>query len=247
MKLTPGDPQYQRFYRTITSQAVVGETVGIEHYARMIPLARGQAERLSLLDDAWREGVHLRAMQSIAAKIGVDVAQVEVDADPYWRDVSAAFVERAKQDDLLGMYVIQDVVLEAYALVLYDALAAALEEPHSTTVQRIADDEREHLANGVRELRRAFASDPEGTIERVDFANERVAKVLAGWVQVEDCKPVCAVCGVVGGECAKDDLRAAGVDVEMLQPAFADAYGDALRAAELPMENVTRWLARLFP
>lgn len=247
MNLTRGDAQYQRFYRIVTTQAVLGETVGIDHYARMIPLARDQGERLALLEDAWRERVHLLTMKEIAASVGVDVAQVEPAGDPYWREVRSAFVERAQSDDLKGMYVIQDVVLEAYAVVLYDKLSAVLEAPFASKVARIADDERGHLANGVRELAAAYAADPEGTLERVEFANERAARVLATWVQVDDCQPVCAACGMVGGVCAKEDLRAAGLDVEALQPAFADVYGEALRAAGLPVERVSRWLARLFP
>ena len=148
MNLTPGDDQYQRFYRIVTSQAVVGETVGIDHYARMIPLARDLTERLALLEDAWRERAHLLSMQQLAASVGVDVARAEATADPYWKEVRAAFDTCASNDDLAGMYIIQDVVLEAYAVVLYSALAAALEAPHDARVARIADDEREHLATG---------------------------------------------------------------------------------------------------
>ena len=72
-----------------------------------------------------------------------------------------------------------------------------------------------------------------------------VIAVLAGWVKVEDCQPICGVCGMVGGACGKEELREAGVDVEQFQPAFADVYGDALRQIGLPPERVMRWLARL--
>lgn len=246
MNLAPGVEQYQRFYRIVTSQAVVGETVGIDHYARMIGLARDPAERLALLEDAWRERAHLRSMEEVARQVGVDPAIAEARRDPYWRQIRAAFDEQAAAGDLPALYVIQDVVLEAYALVLYEALAKVLEGGHGERAARIADDEAAHLAAGVRELAAAYAAEPERTLARVEFANERVARVLATWVQVDDCQPICGVCGMVGGVCAKEDLRAAGIDVEALQPTFADRYGDALRAAGLPPERVARWLARLF-
>lgn len=243
MSETTATPSVAQFYRLFTSQAVLGESVGIQHYAQMIPLARTNRERLHLLEDAWRERAHLLSMQEVAKRAGVVVA--EPKTDPYWSKVMAAFREKVAEADLLGLYVIQDIVLEAYAVVLYESLLPVLDDKSASAVTVIAADEREHLATGIRVLADAYSKDPEGTVERVNFANERVASVLAGWVKVEDCVPVCGVCGMVGGSCGKDDLRAAGVDVEQFQPAFAEVYGDALREAGLPPESVMRWLARL--
>lgn len=242
MNLERTDPRYARVHRIIASQAVTGEHVGIEHYAAMIGLASDPAVRLAFLEDAWREGHHVRAMTEVAEQLGLTVEIV--DQDPYWDRVRAAFRERAAAGDLLGCRVVQDVVLESYAVALYEQLAPVVEDDVTEKIARIAADEREHLAHGVRAL---ASEDPERAFAAVEFANERVARVLAEWVRPDDCQPVCAVCGAVGGVCAKEDLAAAGMDVPGLETAFAQVYGRALRDAGLPPERVSRWLARLLP
>ncbi|MEQ1569017.1 MAG: long-chain fatty aldehyde decarbonylase [Myxococcota bacterium] len=242
MNLEPSDPRYARVHRIITSQAVTGEHVGIEHYAAMIGLTDDPAERLALVDDAWSERRHVAVMADAAERLGLALAVAR--DDPYWSRVRAAFRERVDARDLLGCRVIQDVVLESYAVALYEQLVPVVEPWLSERLARIAADERAHLATGVEALR---AEAPERVDAAVELANERVARVLAEWVRPTDCAPVCAVCGEVGGGCAKDDLKAAGMDVAGLDAAFVEVYGRALRDAGLPPERVARWLARLLP
>lgn len=232
-----------RIDRVVVSQAVAGEAVGLEHYARMVALAPDLEEKLELVDEAAKERAHLVAMRKAAARAGVTV--VDGDEDPYWTRVREAFEERAADGDLATCSVIQDVVLECYAIVLYEAIAPVASAEVGRMAQRIAADERGHLEHGVRRLAASATDDPDGTKARVEFANERVARVLAGWVAPEDCTPVCAVCGSIDGVCAKDDLRAGGLGVDRLRPAFAQLYGRSLRQAGLPAADVTRWLARL--
>lgn len=233
----------RRAHRVIVSQAVLGESIAIENYARMIPVADSTDQRLQLLEDAWNERKHLLTFRRIAEDHGVDVADVR--EDPYWDRVRVAFRERIDAGDMVGCSLIQDVVLECYAIVLYEALAPVVDEATADKVARIAAEEHEHLGHGIAWLAEAVQVDPALAEAAVEFANERVARPLSEWVRSDDCQPICAVCGAVGGVCAKEDLRGEGLDVEGLQPAFADAYGKALRRAGLPAASVARWLARL--
>jgi fatty aldehyde decarbonylase len=234
---------YTRVHRIVFSQIVTGEAVGVEHYARMIPLATSLDERMGLLDDAWHEGQHLRAVQRLAASMELPVDPAV--NDPYWGRVQAAFNECAERKDLAACYLIQDVVLECFAITLYRSLAPLLGADVQSTLERIAEDEEKHFAEGCARLQRAYESDPEGTMARMDFANERVARALAEWIKPEDCAPICSVCGKVGGGCAKADLAKVDLDMTEVMAAFADRYGEALRHADLPTWAVTRWLARL--
>jgi fatty aldehyde decarbonylase len=242
--LTPNHPSYARVHRIILSQAVTGESVGIEHYARMIPLAADLDERLSLLEDAWREGQHLASMRDVAGQLGLEID--EARDDPYWSRVKMAFTERASGGDLLGCYVIQDLVLECFAVVLYEALVPCVEPFIAKRLSEVADDERLHLAQGVKRIREAFARNPDTTFERIEFANERVARVLGEWIKPQNCKPICGVCGKVGGGCAKPDLELLELNMSRVQSMFVSRYGEALRAAGVSTGQATRWLARLF-
>lgn len=242
--LSPDDPRYARIHRIIVSQAVTGESVGIEHYAKMIALCPGLPERLALLEDAWRERHHLVAVQDAAREMGLTIEDGR--DDPYWSRIRAAFDECAARGDLIACHMVQDVVLECFAVTLYRCLVGRVDPALAGRFERIAADEEQHLRHGLDEARRAFDSDPEGTFARMEFANERVARVLAEWIRPEDCQPVCGVCGKVGGGCAKPDLEALQLDLIRMRADFVSRYGAVLREAGVAPATVTRWVARLF-
>jgi len=240
--LSPEHERYRPVHQIILSQAVAGEAIAIRHLARMICLSKDLDERLELVQDAGRERAHLLSLRSVAADIG---APLVAAPDPYWDEVGRAFDSFADAGDLDGCYIVQDVVLECYAITLYRALETCTEPFLAELVRRIADEEERHMAHGIERVRRDLERDPSKVHARIEEANESVARVLAGWVREEDCEPICGVCGSVGGTCAKDDLRLLGMDLPSLQPAFAQLYGDSLRAAGLGAADVARWLARL--
>src|SRR5688572_30420221 len=123
--LSSDHPRYSALHQTIVSHSITGEAIAIEHYARMIPLARSIEERLELVEDAYHERTHLLSMRKVASDVSVEPKIVMDDA--YWGPVRSAFNECADAKDIEGCYIIQDIVLESYAVVLYDALVPGLE------------------------------------------------------------------------------------------------------------------------
>jgi len=234
------DPRYGNAYREVISHSVTGEAVGIEHYSRMIPLASSIEERLDLLEDAYREKTHLLGMRAVAEKMGL-APKTDIEGY-YWQKVRTAFRERAEAGDLLCCYLMQDIVLETFAVVMYEAVIPGSTPFAAQVVRGIAGEERTHLAHGIRALSNEYAHDPEGMRERVSFANERVAKVLAEWTRPDQCGVSCGVCTTT---CAKHDLPLLEVDVASVQARFLEDYGRALREIGLPAADVTRWLSQL--
>lgn len=240
MTETTIDSAWGLVYSDVLGHAVTGEAMGIEHYSLMIPMSNSIDERLDLLDDAYHERMHLIGMRQIAEKLGLDV-HTDLNGH-YWKQVRAAFRERVEAGDLLGCYVMQDIVFETFAVVLYRAVAPGSPPFAAETLMAIADEEREHLSHGVRMLRELYPQDPEKMRERVEFANERVARVLAEWTKPGGCATSCGVCAC---SCAKLDLHRLDVDMADVQARFLDDYGQALREIGFPAADVTRWLARV--
>ncbi len=235
--------EHPRVHRIVLSLAITGEAVGIEHYARMIPLARGTDQQLALLEDAWRERGHLELLRQIALDLGYGTEDGR--DDPYWSRITAAFAAEAAAGDLLGCHVVQDLVLESFALTLYGAAAPHLDDAVGRAFRAIAEDEKRHLQNGIALLRQAWAADAEGTFRRIERAHQSVTTVLAAWIRPQDCAPVCGVCAKVGGGCAKPDLERVQLDVVRMRAGFISCYGGALREVGVAPGIVTRWLARL--
>lgn len=232
-----------RIHRIIASQAVTGEAIGIEHYAAMIALAPNLAERLALLEDAWRERAHLSAVEHVAKRAGWLIE--EGRDDPYWSRIRAAFREAAGAGDLLCCRLVQDVVLECFAVSLYELFGPRVEAELSRQFELIVRDESVHLQHGIAHVRRALGDDRVRAEACCEFANERVARVLAEWLAPADCAPVCGVCGKVGGGCAKPALEGLAVELLELRASFVNRYGSALREAGFAPAAVARWLSRL--
>jgi fatty aldehyde decarbonylase len=241
--LTRDDPRFSPVYRTLLSHIVTGESVGIEHYARMIPLARTVQERVHLADAAHDERCHLVSILDVARTLGLSTEWADDDA--YWGPVRRTFKEAADGGDLLACYVIQDVVLESFAVTLYEAIQGGLEASVASRVAAIAADEREHLGHGLEALRNKEGADAAELRPRVEIANEGVARILAGWMQASDCTALCGVCARTLGSCLKHDLDLIGVDLDRTRARFISLYGDALRTLGFTPSAVTRWIARL--
>jgi fatty aldehyde decarbonylase len=240
--LAPDHPRYNALHRTIISHSMTGESIAIDHYAKMIPLARSIEERLELVEEAYHERTHLLSMSKVATDLGVTPV---ISDGYYWKKVREAFDKCVAAKDIEGCYVIQDIVLESYAIILYDALIPGLEPKIAKKVEQIAKDEREHLEVGIKRLTETMRTQAAQSIERLEFANEHVARVLAEWVQPSDCTPVCGVCGDLEGACAKSDLALINVDMNQVGADFAMLYGRTLRDVGCKPADVTRWLARL--
>jgi fatty aldehyde decarbonylase len=230
-------------YRTLLSHIVTGESVGIEHYSRMVPLARTMQERIDLVDAAHDERGHLVSILGAANSLGIATEWAAEDA--YWGAVRRTFKEAADAGDLLACYVIQDVVLEAFAVTLYEAIQHGLDATVASRVAAIAADERQHLGHGIAALRSQVDGDGAELLPRVEAANESVARVLAEWLRAGDCAIACGVCAKTRGSCFKDDLALLGVDVGRTRARFLSLYGASLRGLGFTAAAVTRWIARL--
>jgi fatty aldehyde decarbonylase len=217
--------------------------MGIEHYARMVRLARDPRERLELLEDASHECRHLSAVMALAPRLGLEVTCAPEDA--YWGRVRAAFEERAAARDLAACRVIQDVILESFAVVLYGSILPGISLDAAGCLAAILRDEQGHLAEGTTALRRRVDEDASSAVASVEAANAGAARILADWLRPRDCAPACGVCSALARSCLKQDLEVISVDLVAARAAFVSTYGRALRAAGFAPAQVTRWLARL--
>jgi fatty aldehyde decarbonylase len=241
--MTRQHPEFRAVYGGIVSHIVTGEAVGMEHYARLVPAARDLRERLELLEEAWTEGRHLASMLDLAERLSLTVAWSSGDA--YWGQVRSYFDERLADSDLASCRLVQDVILESFAVALYESVLPTLELSVAERVRVILVDEREHLGHGVAALRARVAEDPEGSAARVERANDVVVRLLARWIREADCAPECGVCRTLVRRCLKRDLRQLGVELSLARARFLSIYGRALREAGFAAAPVTRWLARL--
>ena len=243
---TPRDAALRSAHRLILGQAITGELVAIENYARMIPLATNAHEKLALLDEAVHERAHIRMLQGLAKVLGLGPIDAAV-LDPYWTRVRAAMDEIVARSDLDAARFVQDFILECYAVTLYRAVAPHVESVFRQRLEAIADDEQAHLVSGIATFARLLANDRARALGILDFGHRRVARVLAEWIAPSECRPLCGVCGSIGDRCGKPLLQEIQLDTNRLAADFADVYGGALREAGLSPAEALRYVAELIP
>lgn len=240
------NPALRAVHRLILGQAITGELIAIENYARMIPLARSTAEKLALLDEAVHERGHIRILHGLGKVL--DLGEIDgAVSDPYWSRVRAAMEELVARADLEGARFVQDFILESYAVTLYGAVAPHVEPVFRRKLEAIADDEHAHLIAGTSAFASLLASDRARAMEILDFGHTRVARVLAEWIAPTECRPLCGVCGALGDRCGKPLLQEIQLDTSRLAAEFADVYGGALRQAGLGPAAALRYVAELVP
>ena len=239
-------PAVRSAHRLILGQAITGELVAIENYARMIPLARSTEEKLALLEEAIHERGHIRILHGIGKVLDLGAIDAAV-FDPYWTRVRSAMDEIVARSDLPAARFVQDFILECYAVTLYGAVTPHVEPVFRPKIQAIADDEHEHLVGGIAAFAALLTSDRARAFAILDFGHARVARVLAEWIAPSECRPLCGVCGALGDRCGKPLLQEIHLDTSRLAADFADVYGGALRQAGLSPAEALRYVAELVP
>jgi 1,2-phenylacetyl-CoA epoxidase catalytic subunit len=232
--------EVDRVWGDILSQAVTGELVGMLNYATLVELHESIDGKTEAVQHASRECAHAEAFRAAARELGIRVA-ADVDA-PYWKRVRDAFVAHARAGDLVASIVIQEVMLESFAVASYRRLAEVAPEPLGRVFSGIATEEAEHAAHSIEWLRRKRSADPTGFDAKLALLNAEVMTTLAGMV-ARECRS--DGCGLCAGSCVKPLLPGVGLEVSELRGPSLRCYLKALDAIGVPGETSLAWIARL--
>jgi fatty aldehyde decarbonylase len=224
----------------VLEQAVTGEMIGALNYEDLSGILATPIERREALDHAEREAAHARMFIDLGESIGVAV-KGDVRA-PYWSRVRSAFVRRAEDRDRTACYVLQEVMLESFAVASYGRIASMAPPQIAPTFAAIAAEEREHVAHAIELLRDWRAADAQQFDATTRTLHEEVMTVLAEMVARSDSKGHCGLCH---GSCVKESLPIVGLCTDDLRGASLREYLQTLDAIGLPGDQTLQWVARL--
>ena len=111
--------RYCAAFADILSQAVTGELVGMQNFASMVELYDDVEEKIEAVEHTENEKCHAVTFESVVEELGVSII-VNLEA-PYWKQIRSAFLHWAKQKDLTACILIQEVMLESFAVSMYSA------------------------------------------------------------------------------------------------------------------------------
>jgi fatty aldehyde decarbonylase len=232
--------QQRAVFADILSQAITGELVGMANYAAMVRLFRDPDHQRDALVHATVEMGHSERFARAARELGV-IPIVNLEA-PYWHRIRAMFLRYVDGGDLVACLVIQEVMLESFAVSMYRAVAEVAPSQLAAVFRAIGDEEQSHVRHAIEELQAALAADRSGFEDKLEQLHDEVMTTLAEMLAAKDSVGHCGLCH---GVCVKSSLHHVGLDRARLRGLALNHYLRTLDRIGVRGERSLAWVARL--
>ncbi|WP_023628500.1 ferritin-like fold-containing protein [Pseudomonas soli] len=210
----------------IASNAIAGEIMAVENYSEMVPLMPDTESKIETVKQAHEESKHIQMLASLGKRHDYNVMREIVE--PQWFNIRRHFSTAVQNKDLAACLVIQDLMTETMAIVLYRTLVRQGDPDTAALANKILDDELEHLEIGLARIRSLIAQDPEGVHESLKWAHHRVMPELFSMVSTS-CHFLCDRLNIDCGALTLGDLK---TDIDEIRMEALDTYVETLDKAD---------------
>jgi len=227
-------------WQDILAQAVTGELLAAMNYASLSEICDDPAEGADALEHAEVERGHAASFAAEGRKIGVDVTN-NVDAR-HWKRQRAAFMGRIAESDFIGCLIIQEIMLESFAVASYSRVGKVAPGSLGQTFARIAAEEGAHVEHAMSILRAERTRDSQCFDDKVYQLHLDVMTTLAKML-AKECKD--GHCEVCKASCVKPSLFEVSLSAAELRGASLQQYLMTLDMLGIPGEVTLKWVTQL--
>jgi fatty aldehyde decarbonylase len=233
------DASYRDLLSYIVSNAVAGEIMAVENYSQMVHLMPDVPAKIETVDQCREECKHIQMLSKLGVNLDFKVQQRIVE--PQWNRIRDHFADAVAKRDLTACLIIQDLMTESMAILLYRTLAGEADTDPATAkvAQNILKDELVHLDIGTRRLKVLLEEDSDAAHDALVWAHHRVMPELFGMVSTS-CHFLCDELGV---DCGSLKLSAIATDIATLRAKALDRYVDTLDTVGFDPQAVNRLVA----
>lgn len=210
----------------IVSNAISGEIMAIENYSEMVPLMPTTESKIETVKQAHEESKHIQMLASLGKRH--DYVVMREIVEPQWFNIRRHFSAAVANKDLPACLIIQDLMTETMAIVLYRTLQRQGDPDTGALAANILKDELEHLDIGLNRIRSMLAEDPDSVNEALKWAHHRVMPELFSMVSTS-CHFLCDRLNINCGALSLGDLK---TDIDQIRVEALDAYIETLDKAE---------------
>lgn len=233
------DQRYYDLMAYIISNAVAGELMAVDNYSEMVPLWTDADSKIETARQAFEETKHIHLLASLGRRLDFQVERRIVE--PQWLHIRKHFSAAVQRNDLAACLIIQDLMTETLAIVLYRILQRDTDADTAAIAKRILADEVEHLGIGVKRLKAFLKADPEGVHDSLVWAHHRVMPELFSMISTS-CHSLCDELQVDCGGIGLDSIR---TDIEALRVEALDTYMETLDAVGFDIKVTTPLIASM--
>lgn len=224
----------------VFSQAITGELIGMSNFASLAEIVESPYEKMEAVEHANSERMHAEGFMNYANKAGLKI-NINMHGE-YWGNVRKQFLLYANKNDFISCFIIQEVMLESFAISMYTDLSNGLGGEAGKLFHRIADEEEEHLEHSFGLLRSELKRDSKAFIDKFEEVHFNCMTILSEFSAETDLSGHCGVCN---GECMKGSLHHIGLDVITMRGNALALYAQALDNIGIPGEKSIVWIVRL--
>lgn len=224
----------------VFSQAITGELIGMSNFASLAGTIDDPHEKMEAVEHADSERQHAEGFMAYANKMDLNI-NINLNGE-YWRSVREVFLSYAEKNDFIACLIIQEVMLEAFAVSMYTDVGHALEDDAGKLFLSIADEEKGHMDHSTELLREELQKNPTEFIDKFEKIHFDCMTILAQFSATTDLRGHCGVCN---GDCMKNSLHHIGLDVVIMRGNALALYAKALDNIGIPGEKSILWIANL--
>ncbi|HXA17261.1 MAG TPA: long-chain fatty aldehyde decarbonylase [Thermoanaerobaculia bacterium] len=227
-------------WQDVLAQAMTGELLAAMNYTSLSEVCDDPAEVAEALEHAQNERGHAAAFAAEGRRIGVNVAS-NVEAK-HWKRLRQAFLGRIAERDFIGCLIVQEIMLESFAVASYSRVGKVAPGSLGETFARIAAEEEEHIEHALAFLRIERARDTQHFDDRLHRLHLEVMTILAQMLAKECKDGHCEVCQT---SCVKPSLFEVRLSAAELRGASLQHYLKTLDMLGIPGEVSLAWVAQL--
>jgi fatty aldehyde decarbonylase len=228
-------------WQDILAQAVTGELLAAMNYSSLSEICDDPAEVADALEHAQGERGHAAAFAAEGRKIGVEVSNNNVDAK-HWKRLRDAFLRCIAERDFIGCLIVQEIMLESFAVASYSRVGRVAPGSLGKTFARIAAEEEDHVDHAMSILRAERALDKQRFDDKVYRLHLDVMTTLAQML-AKDCRD--GHCEVCHASCVKPSLFDVRLSAAELRGASLQQYLKTLDRLGIPGETTLVWVTQL--
>jgi fatty aldehyde decarbonylase len=215
---------YYNLLSYIVSNAISGEIMAVENYSEMVLLMQDSPSRVATNHQAWEECKHILQLGSLARKLGFNVEKRIVE--PQWKEIRRHFSAAVTKKNLAASLIIQDLMTETMAILLYRILGNEKKTDVDTAkiAANILRDELDHLEIGIARIRALLAENSSDVHDALVWAHHRVMPELISMISTS-CH---FLCDVLKLDCASLSLAEIKTDIDSIRADALEQYVDTL-------------------
>jgi rubrerythrin len=227
-------------WHDILAQAMTGEVLAAMNYASLSEICDDPAEVADALEHAEGERGHAAAFAAEGRKIGVDVTN-NVEAK-HWKRLREAFMGCIAQRDFIGCLIVQEIMLESFAVASYSRVGKVAPGSLGETFARIAAEEEDHVEHAMSILGAERVRDAQRFDDKVYRLHLDVMTTLAKML-AKECKD--GHCEVCHASCVKPSMFEVNLSAAELRGASLQQYLKTLDMLGIPGEVTLAWVTQL--